>query len=324
MTNHLCPVCFSTLDTRRVDFSTDRRDVGCPRCGRFSYSEEAEDYLTVQVAQQHSTRYLGERGSRARSNASAWLRQNPGQVITTKNFSRLVEIPTPSVLERATKLLEATESATLVVGGFVEVNQPAMLAASWALDSEELYGLTMILLEQGYIKHHPRAADLDTGSISISITGQGWKHLDDLHRSRSVGEQGFVAMWFDDRMNEVFSEAIGPAVEDAGYRPHRVDSREFEGRIDDEIIAQIRRSRFLVADFTGHRGSVYYEAGFAHGLDIPLFFTCRKTQMKKLQFDVRQYNTIAWKDHDDLRTRLQNRIEAVLGRGPLEPGGEHE
>ena len=45
-------------------------------------------------------------------------------------------------------------------------------------------------------------------------------------------------------------------------------------KIDDEIIGEIRRSRFLVADFThgdkGARGSVYYEAGFAYGLGLPV------------------------------------------------------
>ena len=34
----------------------------------------------------------------------------------------------------------------------------------------------------------------------------------------------------------------------------------------DRIIAQIRASKFVVADFTRNRGGVYYEAGFALGL----------------------------------------------------------
>lgn len=56
--------------------------------------------------------------------------------------------------------------------------------------------------------------------------------------------------------------------------------------------AEIRRSRFLVADFThdkkqGARGSVYYEAGFAHGLNIPVIFTARDGT--KPHFDTSAY-----------------------------------
>jgi hypothetical protein len=71
-----------------------------------------------------------------------------------------------------------------------------------------------------------------------------------------------------------------------------------------------------VADFTGHRGGVYFEAGFAMGLGLPVFFTCRNTELEKLHFDVRQYNTIDWSDASDLSSRLQVRIEAVIGDGP--------
>jgi hypothetical protein len=35
-----------------------------------------------------------------------------------------------------------------------------------------------------------------------------------------------------------------------------------------------------------------------------------------VHFDTRQYNTIDYADTDDLRTRLQYRIEAILGKGP--------
>ena len=95
--------------------------------------------------------------------------------------------------------------------------------------------------------------------------------------------------------------------------------------ITDKIIAEIRRSRFLVADFThgcdGARGSVYYEAGFAHGLNIPVIFTAREGT--KPHFDTSTYPHIFW-NRDNLpafRTALTNRILALkeLGPGPRLP-----
>ena len=64
----------------------------------------------------------------------------------------------------------------------------------------------------------------------------------------------------------------------------------------------------LVADFTqgetGPHGGVYYEAGFAHGLNIPMVFTCRKDTLKNIHFDTRQYPHIVWETLEELRDGL--------------------
>ncbi|HZU50969.1 MAG TPA: hypothetical protein VE968_03750 [Sphingomicrobium sp.] len=116
-------------------------------------------------------------------------------------------------------------------------------------------------------------------------------------------------------------KGIEPAIREAGYEPLRIDRKEHLNKIDDEIIAEIRRSRFLVADFThgdtGARGGVYYEAGFAHGLNIPVIFTCRADAIDKVHFDTRQYNHITWATPDELKERLAKRITATLGDGSL-------
>ena len=128
-------------------------------------------------------------------------------------------------------------------------------------------------------------------------------------------------MWFDGVMKDVQEEGLLPAIRDAGYAPILINRKEHVNKIDDEIIAEIRRSRFIVADFThgddGARGGVYYEAGFAHGLGIPVIFTCRKNVFEKVHFDTRQYNHIVWETPKELRDSLANRIAAVVGDGPL-------
>jgi nucleoside 2-deoxyribosyltransferase len=123
-------------------------------------------------------------------------------------------------------------------------------------------------------------------------------------------------MWFDSSQDTA-KEKIEQAVSDAGYRPIRIDQLEHVNRIDDEIIAQIRRSKFLVADLTGHRNGVYFEAGFMLGLGRPVIWVCNSSAHQGTHFDTRQYNTIVYDDIDDLKSRLQFRIEALLGRGPI-------
>ena len=123
-------------------------------------------------------------------------------------------------------------------------------------------------------------------------------------------------MSFDPALLPAYEQGLRPGVMMAGYDPIRVDRVEHVNRIDDEIIARVRTSLFVVADFTEHREGVYFEAGFALGLGLPVIWTCRKGDMKDLHFDIRQYNTIDWDDYEDLASRLQHRIEATVGRGP--------
>ena len=112
-------------------------------------------------------------------------------------------------------------------------------------------------------------------------------------------------------MDEVWENAIKPGIEDAGYEPVRVDRKEHVNKIDDEIVAELRRARFVVADFTcgqaGARGGVYYEAGFAHGRGVPVIFSCREDVIEKLHFDTRQYSHIVWEAEklSEFRDRLR-------------------
>ena len=84
-----------------------------------------------------------------------------------------------------------------------------------------------------------------------------------------------------------------------------------------------------MADFTqgrdGARGGVYYRAGFAHVMGLPVIFTCRKDVIDEgpIHFDTRQYNHIVWETPEKLRKRLAERIRAIIGDRPSEEGPYH-
>jgi hypothetical protein len=154
----------------------------------------------------------------------------------------------------------------------------------------------------------------------VRLTAKGWDRVDDLKRGKLAEKpnQAFVAMWFSAEVQAAFTDGLKKGIMAAGYSPMRIDNSEHNNKIDDEIIAEIRKSRFLVADFTGSRGGVYFEAGFAVGLGMPVIWTCRKDKLDTdLHFDTRQYNHIDWQTPAELAERLQHRIEATIGRGTL-------
>jgi hypothetical protein len=122
-------------------------------------------------------------------------------------------------------------------------------------------------------------------------------------------------MWFDASLQDAWTNGFYPAIRAAGFRPVRIDREEYVGSVSDEIMAEIRRSSFLVADYTGHRNGVYFEAGFAAGRGLTVIPTCRASDMDNLHFDIRHLNTLRWITPDDLASALEARIRAVIGAG---------
>ena len=226
-----------------------------------------------------------------------------------------------SVKQRANSLLSFIQAYTPKIGSDLELfgrkawqNDMEMRALAWSESTERS--------ELMYLLNHLLSIDLlEKVAIGYRITVSGYSHLASLERSSLDSSKAFVAMWFDDSMTELWENGIRAAIVDAGYQAMRVDQKEHVNKIDDEIIAEIRRSRFVVADFThgsdGSRGGVYYEAGFAHGLDLPVIFTCRQDVLGQVHFDTRQYNHIVWKTPEELRDKLSKRIAAVIGDGPF-------
>ncbi len=129
-------------------------------------------------------------------------------------------------------------------------------------------------------------------------------------------------MWFDKEMEEAYSNGLYLGINDAGYNPIRIDRVEHNNQITDQIIVEIRKSRLVIADFTGHRGGVYYEAGFARGLGIPVIYTCRKDHFEKRHFDIYQFNHVVWETTEDLRTKLRDRILATVPLNPVLNSGQ--
>ena len=198
------------------------------------------------------------------------------------------------------------------------------LAHTESDDPDDLEYLANSLAERGLIeKGESRLGNwfIQFGFL-CRVTVDGYVAIERIKTARKP-DQCFVAIWFSQETDYLYDNGIAPAVEAAGYKPIRIDREtNFIGKIDDQIISEIRQSRFVIADFThderGARGSVYYEAGFAHGLDIPVLFTCRDDQIEGLHFDTNHFLHLSWPADapERLIEPLKNRITANIGPGP--------
>lgn len=280
--------------------------VNCVKCGKYKISHRAKTILLGQTL-----------SSNRIANARRWLFQNPEAMLANENINNeFVEHAKFSVAERAENLFLEIAKKSKKIGEIIDIEQVEnfpWLSVSSSEDGNEVRYLIQYLINNAWLK------SLAQTNIFVVITPEGYEYLDFRLRGNSDGISGFCAMWFDEGLLSRLGPRIKSAVELAGYKFIRIDRVDHNNKIDDEIIANIRRSKFVVADFTGQRGGVYFEAGFALGLGKQVIWTIKKGEFDKIHFDNRQYNFIDWSEDklEEFQARLQNRIEATVGRGPF-------
>jgi nucleoside 2-deoxyribosyltransferase len=296
-----CEICSTPNFAQSFRSGFDGIHQGCPRCGEFKVTGTASSIMRQGL------------GTKKRALLSGWVRNQfrLGSVpmITTENLQKILASPLPSVGERALALLKEAESGLKELGDRFNISDPRFLSATYSSSQNDIIYLMRMLKEQGY------AEISEMGGNSV-ILPRGYMQLEEARKDAAVSVNGFVAMSFQEDLAAVYSSGFQVGIIGAGYDLVRMDRVEHVNRIDDEIIKQINASKFVVADFTGHRGGVYFEAGYALGRGIPIFWTCSKAHMTDMHFDIRQFNCIDWSTREELAKRLQVRIEAVLGRGP--------
>ena len=308
----LCRVC----NCNKVDIPdvAGMTTVNCPLCGQYLISDAP--YISNEISKYRKivsgiTRNVWEATKKpfeVRSNAVAplacLLRESPIPV------PRKTDIPA-----KADFILRHLQRQSQYPGMEVRLKGDKDYSIGFCDCYDELKFCANYLKARGFVEfpYPPEGADL-----LCRITPEGWAYLSGI--GTDAKDQGFIAMAFRlDLSDRLRDEGLIPGIDKAGYNPMRIDRKDHNNRIDDEIVAEIRKSKFVVADLTGNNQGAYYEAGFAQGLGKPVIWTCEKHQLdaKDIHFDVRQYSIVTWEQDklDDFVQRVTQRIEATIGRG---------
>jgi hypothetical protein len=300
--NH-CPIC--KLNNQKILSNGDNITCECARCGRYTISRTVFDQPKINKS----------------AELSAWLRERNMLGIETpmlkSYFLEEVEntLPSYSPLEKQNKLLKAVELYTEYPGKQVHLKSSQDMSLAWAHNKKEFEYYVQSLVDRGLVRddgvkkgHVP--ADRE---YRVVITANGWEHIENNNTDITSKIQGFVAMSFDKCMLPVYTNAIELAIKSTGYHPCMVNQPHLE-RIDAKIIAEIKNSRFVVSEVTQQKANVYYEAGFAHGLGIPVIWCVRSDDFKNVHFDTRQYSHIVWENESELKENLRDVIIATIGK----------
>lgn len=295
-----CPICGVHI---QQTYPTDRDiyQYSCPVCGRVNITAEAISSFSSKAK---GLNHLVSGFTRERTE----LNLQPIDIFSTNIKELLSGINIPSnISEKLDRLLLFLEKKSDFGGKLIEIDSRTAYSVVYGKNQREFNFLIDQLKALQYIEC---SSTLNIQRIILTING--WNRIVELHRSPKISNQAFIAMWFTAETKKAYDEGIEKAVSECGFKPIRVDKLEHNNKICDVIIAEIRRSAFVIADFTGQRGGVYFEAGYALGLGIPVIWLCRKDHIEATHFDTRQYNHIVWETETELYHRLLNRIQATI------------
>jgi nucleoside 2-deoxyribosyltransferase len=308
----LCPLCKQHPIASTPTTKPPGLEVNCEWCGTY--------WIEMSLIEPCKQKYAAKTWK-----VAAYVREKTSMGLDVALFTSQDQIPTDapngavgfeqaiesfpkSVAERFDRILLNLERATTHLGAPVKIEQGSQ-ALMMAQNFEEISFVLSSMTELGYLAGYNSITP-----FNARITAKGLERVADLKRGLfgPLSKQAFVAMSFDKNLDEAWTQGLKLGIEDCGYTALRVDGKEHNDKICDVIIAEIRKSKFLVADFTLHRGGVYFEAGLMMGLGRPVIFTCREDQLGQAHFDTRQYSHIVWKTPVELREKLKRRIQATI------------
>ncbi len=293
-----CKICNSEAEIYpRV---ADREDILCPYCGKYSIIGGFD----INSCFKDKTNFY---------KLSSWIKEqndefNRTPMIDFSKFEQILNIRDKKIKEKFDLMMHYISS----LHKYETLNE-MILVKCWLKNTDEL----SILLEKA------RNEDFIEGSFTKyigeyvyplikNLTFKGIEYIEQLEEPNKNSKNIFVAFNFSSDMINIFENYVKPSVEELGFTYTIVNQETTapDQKITDEIIAKIKSSRMIIADFTNNSTNVYFEAGFAMGMKIPVIWTCKKGH--DFSFDTGQFPHIMWEDGEDLRKQLINRIQVII------------
>ena len=160
----------------------------------------------------------------------------------------------------------------------------------------------------------------------LTLLPEGQEHLVALRKMTKPPQSQtlYAAQWHHGDAQAIFEQAIAPAAARYKLQALRLDRSKTGNRPLGEPLHAIRQARAVVVEMTGEAksmppGGLWFEAGFAAGLGVPILWTCRddKGLRKALALEAASApsGVLFWKTAEDLKMALEKRLEAVLAGG---------
>jgi len=292
-----------------------RGRIECPICSNYSVSDIIYDRETDNEKKYEPYKYLISGLIREKNELGIEI-----NIIIIENIMSMLNDPLiPKTIEqKLDKILLYYYVRTMEYGQDFVLNESMAYSIGYAHNSEEFERMFETLVNQRIFIKNEIALD---GIYSFHVSFEGICRAEELMTTNIGSIKVFVAMGFKPDLISAHKEAIQPACQRFGFLAELVSENEHNGDITDKILTDIKTSKFVIVDFTYNNAGAYFEAGFAQGRGLEVIRTCNKAwldeigengERNQLHFDINHYNFILWENNTDLKTKLMNRIGAVI------------
>ncbi|NCD07461.1 MAG: hypothetical protein EOL97_15235 [Spirochaetia bacterium] len=312
-----CPLCGeNALITNSQDYFGDF--ISCNNCGKIIITDDAFNLVKKKFNENKFYACLYYYIQHFRKNGKVYLIVEKIEETNDKYFQlsidEIMNLYPNSISEKIDMILLNISSLLKNPGFCCTLNEINTNNLFFTQNEREAYFLAETMeKESKFIKLE---GTVSNHFNNIELTYKGWTRVDELKKDIKKYKKGFIAMWFNENM-EPIRNAIKDVFVETGYQISIIDEKEHNNQIVQEILHEIETSDFIVADLTGNRGGVYYEAGYALGLGKEVILIVDNNWLEKNKenphFDVAQKNQIRYISIDDLSVRLFNRITSTVG-----------
>lgn len=288
-----CPVCQKPLTKEPGNLERfDGKRFECPRCGLFEI-----DGLQL-LAVQHQTSNDALLAARMSYAVRRLQREGQQPYLTAELWDSLVaNTVQPTPVEQVENLILFVGDSLPVPGAYMHVSVQEHTSVIGSQSDDTFFFVLEHAIEEGFL-----SGSRNNIGATATLSFGGWEKYEELKRTfPSRTRRAFMAMPFGQPdVENAFTHCFRPAAASAGYTLRKLDEQPAAGSIDDRLRLEIRRSRFLIADLTRGNHGAYWEAGYAEGLGLPVFYTCERSYFETsgTHFDTSHLQTVLWESSD--------------------------
>ncbi|RUT45438.1 hypothetical protein EJP82_14135 [Paenibacillus anaericanus] len=142
--------------------------------------------------------------------------------------------------------------------------------------------------------------------VTYKLTDEGWRV--------AVASAGgnklkpcMILMSDDEDLRMDWQEGLLPRIEQCGYLPRLLTQSKTHSH-EDYSLELIADNKLIIADLTGQSPGVYFAAGYALGMNIPVIWTVNSSEADKLVVQLQDIRPIVWDTVEELAVILQQKL----------------
>lgn len=138
--------------------------------------------------------------------------------------------------------------------------------------------------------------------MTFKLTAQGWGEAAAITGGKNI-KHCVVLLPNEEELRTEWLEKLLPKIEQYGYLP-----RVLVQAGEEDSLKPIADSKLIIADVTGQSPEVYFAAGYALGLNIPVVWTVKSEDADKLWVHLQEIRPLVWDTAEDLGILLQQKL----------------